>query len=206
MLVPSPAYMNIQPIHVQVPPMMISQPQSVRTQLVFNTLKQHDGQGSIKCKAISAPVQPGIIYTSNFSQVAHIPIYPPLVSPEPVCTPCAKYVTSAQNNLYRCVKTPAVSHASHARLRRWKDAPPGKQLDTQHSMENTSSTRNTFTLSPVSEALVHRRTIDPSHEYSVSSQSMKQVIPALKTVSDEKPFCNTLTLTNELVRREDGDL
>jgi len=206
MVVPSPGYMNMQPIHVQVPPMIISQPQSLRTQQVFNTPKQHDGWGSIKCMAISAPVQPGIIYPSNFCQVARIPKFPPLVSPRNVSTSFVKYVTSAQNNSYRYTKTPGVSHASCTPLRGSKDAPPGKQLDTQHLLENTSSERNTSLLPPVSEASVHLRTIAPSHKSSVSSQSKKWETPAPKTVSDETPFCNTHSLTNELVRREDRDL
>merc|ERR550534_1173302 len=136
------------PIHAQVPPRMISQPQSVRNQQVFNTLKQHDDQGSIKCKATSPPVQPGIVYPSNFSQVAHIPISPPLMSPGSVCATYVKDVTSAQNNWHCYVKTPVVSHASYIRLRGPKDAPLGKQSDTQHLLETTSSEKNTSILSP----------------------------------------------------------
>jgi len=203
MVVPSPRYMNMLPIHVQVPPMMISQPQSVRTLQVFNTVKQHDGHGAIKGMAVSPTMQPGLIYPSNFSQVAHIPHFPPLVSPRIAPSPFANYVAPVHNNSYRYVKTPVVSHGSYTCLRGSKDAPPGKQLDTKQLLENTSSAT---TLLPVSVASVQRRTTVPSHESSFSSQSNKQVTRALKTVSDIKPVCNTQTLTNESVRSEDVDL
>merc|ERR550534_405290 len=206
MIVPSPGYMNMLPIHAQVPPMMISQPQSVRTQQVFNTLKQHDGHGAIKCMAVSPPMQPGLIYPSNFSQVAHIPQFSPVVSPRNASSPFANYVAPVHNNSYRYIKTPVVSRGSYTCVRGSWDAPPGKQLDTKQLLENTSSERNSTTLLPVSAASVQRRTIAPSHESSVSSQSNKQITRALKTVSDIKPVCNTQTLTNVLVRSEDGDL
>jgi len=205
MVVPSPGYVNI-PIHVQVPPMMLSQPQSVRTAQVFNTVKQHDGQESKKCISISPTLQPGIIYPSNLSPVAHIPQFSPLVSLGNASTPFVNYVPSLQNKPLRYVKNPVRSHASYARPRGSEDALPKESLGTNHLVENTSSARNAFTLSPASVASVQRRIIAPAHESSISSQSTIQVTQAIKTVSDETLVCNTDTLTNELVRREDGDL
>jgi len=205
MVVPSPGYVNMLPIHVQVPPMMLSQPQSVRTPQVFNNVKQHDGKGSKKW-AISPTLQPGIIYPSKFSQVAHLPLFSPLVSQGNASTPFVNYAPSVHNKLHRCVKNPVISHASYTRPCSSEDAPPKESLGTKHLLENTSSERNAFTLSPASVASVQRRIIAPFPESSVPSQSTIQVTHELKTVSDETLVCNTDSLTNGKVRREEGDL
>jgi len=206
MVVPSPGYVNMLPMRVQVPPMMISQPQSVRTPQVFNTVKQHDGQGSIKCMAISPPLQPGIICPSHVSHIAHIQQFSPMVPQRTASTHFVNYVPSLNNNSYHYVQSPVISHVSYPLPHGSKNAPSGKQLDSNDLLEKTSSERNASTLLPVAVASVQRRTITPSHGSSDSNHITKQATGALKTVSDETAVCITQTPTNELVRREDKDL
>jgi len=205
MVVPSPGYVNMLPVHVQVPPMMISQPQSVRTPQVFNTVKQHDGQGSIKCMAISPPLHAGIMYPSNLSQVAQIQQFSPMVPPRTASTPFVNYVPSANNNPYRYVKTPVISHVLYPRPRGLKHAPPRTQLDTNNLLENRSSQRKASTLLPVAVESAQRRTIAASHESTVSNQFTKPRTGALKILWDEAPVDNQ-TPNDELLRREDEDL
>jgi len=207
MVVPSLKYADMLPIYVQVSPIMISQPQSLRTP--HDTIKQHHGLGKFQNSArmsVSTTEQPTIIDPSNFSQFAKIPKFSPMVPPSNATTLLVNYVPSCINY----INTPVISHVSNPSVpgvMTSTDALPWEQFNSGDIRDNACAARISSSITPNSVPSVHRSsTAMTAHETSSTSHFTERATPALKTISSETPVSYAENVTNELVKTEDEDL